>query len=195
MPEIYVPAGAEVVVSQIGHLEPRKGQDVLIQAVRMLKSRQQLRPKQVFLLEGQGPMRANLQNLIEKYELSSNIKLIGQVQCVFHLLSQSDILAHPSVAYEDLPNVISEAMSLGKPAVGSTIGGIPEQISNGETGILVRARDVTELADGLWQLISDQYLRSRLGANDLLKFKANFSEIHALDAYKRLYVAKEGTTR
>jgi glycosyltransferase involved in cell wall biosynthesis len=119
--------------------------------------------------------------------LSEQVKIVGRSECVYHLLKRTDILIHPSTENEDLPNVISEAMSLGIPVIGSKAGGIVEQIDHDRTGLLVEPGSEVELAEAIYKLMSNLGLRSKLGGQGLSKFKQNFSEAKALAAYKALY--------
>jgi glycosyltransferase involved in cell wall biosynthesis len=69
----------------------------------------------------------------------------------------------PSIWPDPSPGVVREAFSKGKTVVGTSLGGTPEMIIEGETGILVPAGDVTALADGMQRLIIDTQLREKLG--------------------------------
>ena len=80
-------------------------------------------------------------------------------------LAVADIVVVPSVRYEGyvdgLPNVALEAMAAGKPLVATRVGGLPELVRPGETGLLVDEKDADELADAIVTLASD--LRARMG--------------------------------
>jgi glycogen(starch) synthase len=83
------------------------------------------------------------------------------------VLASLDVLALPS-AYEEMGSVLTEAMASGLPVVASDVGGIPEIVRDGETGLLVPPGDVDALARALDRLVADPALRSRLaeGARD-----------------------------
>lgn len=176
-----------VMACQIGHLEKRKGHRVLIEALSLLREQGQLPPNWLFILEGVGPTWEDLTRHISHAGLAPQVLLIGRANCVLHLLRQSQLLIHPSVSNEDLPNVISEAMSLGIPVIGTDVGGIPEQITNDETGLVVDPGDSKALAEAIDKLMTSQALRSKLGKEGFEKFQAKFSEKPAIQAYMRLY--------
>ena len=176
-----------VIATQIGHLESRKAHAKLIDAVARLKESGHISRVWRFILEGEGPLKAELETQVMSRGLSEQIKIVGRSECVYHLLKRTDILIHPSTENEDLPNVISEAMSLGIPVIGSKVGGIVEQIDHDCTGLLVEPGSEVELAEAIYKLMSNLGLRSKLGGQGLSKFKQNFSEAKALAAYKALY--------
>jgi len=180
-----------VVATQIGHLEPRKGHLTLLNALYRLKIGGNLPSNWKFLLEGEGPSRQQINAKLEEYGLSSSVALLGRVNCVLHLLSVSDILIHPSASNEDLPNVISEAMSLGIPAVGSNVGGIGEQIADQVTGLVVDAGDPVLLSQAIFELMSNRSLRDSMGAMAKKRFETFFSEAMALQAYQDAYFGRE----
>jgi len=98
-----------------------------------------------------------------------------------------DVLVVPSIDYEDFPNVILEAMALGKPVIASRLAGIPEQAVDGETGILVAPKDVRHLAASILKLICDEQLRMRMGEAGLLRFQKQFTASIAVDNYLSFY--------
>ncbi|MDQ6670697.1 MAG: glycosyltransferase family 4 protein [Chloroflexota bacterium] len=77
--------------------------------------------------------------------------------------SRSLFAVAPSVGPEGLPSVVLEAMAAGRPVIASRIGGLPELVVDGETGLLVPPGDVAELASALQRLLADSELRTRLG--------------------------------
>jgi glycosyltransferase involved in cell wall biosynthesis len=171
----------------VGHLEPRKGHEVLIKAISTLQVEKKLAENWVFLIEGLGRQEKHLRSLVEKMGLTSRVRLIGHSPCVFHLIQRCDIFVHPSISNEDLPNVISEAMSLGKPIIGSRLAGIPEQIDEGANGFLVAPGEAPDLATKLEILIRDSKLRETFGRTSAVKYEREFLPEVALESYRRLY--------
>ena len=90
-----------------------------------------------------------------------------------------------SSASEGLPVSVLEAMAAGLPVVASRVGGVPEQVSDGETGLLVEPGDSNELAAALNRLTADASLRRRLGAAGRARAEHAFD----LDAFRRAHVA------
>lgn len=179
----------ELIGLQIGHLEPRKGQEVLIEAIRHLQHQSMLLPNWVFVIEGEGQSREALSKKIEDYGLQEQIRMIGRAKCVVHLFLESDVYLHPSVFNDDLPNVVSEAMSFGLPIIASEIAGLPEQVSQGVSGILVPPADHKKLAEGIYSLMSSEELRSAMGEQSAKRYEKYFSKSVAVKAFADLYFA------
>jgi glycosyltransferase involved in cell wall biosynthesis len=78
-------------------------------------------------------------------------------------MRRSDILCLPSFT-EGSPNVIKEAMACGLPVVASRVGGVPDLVREGETGLLFEAGDASQLRSCLAKLVADGYLRQKMGA-------------------------------
>jgi glycosyltransferase involved in cell wall biosynthesis len=70
--------------------------------------------------------------------------------------------------------VIAQAMAAGKPVVATRVGGVPEMVSDGETGILYKVGDVLELADALVRLFQDESVRFEMGCEGKEKAEANY---------------------
>ena len=102
-------------------------------------------------------------------------------------MSALDVLILPSVQDEDFPNVISEAMALGKPVIASRLAGTPEQVLDGDTGLLVDPYDVQQLAGAILQLASNPNLRESMGLAALQRFGNHFTSQIALSNYAKLY--------
>lgn len=74
----------------------------------------------------------------------------------------ADVYVH-AAKVDTFPNTVLEALACGTPVVATAVGGIPEQITDGETGILVPQSDVTAMATAIWRLIADVSLRQKMG--------------------------------
>jgi glycosyltransferase involved in cell wall biosynthesis len=105
---------------------------------------------------------------------SENIIFAGQRSDVYDIISACDVTAVPSLS-EAFGRVIIEAMACGKPVVGSNVGGIPEIIEDGRTGILVQPKDEKALADALGSLISDRDLARSMGNSGKLRAERSFN--------------------
>jgi glycosyltransferase involved in cell wall biosynthesis len=95
----------------------------------------------------------------------------------FRYLAAADIVVHPSVGPDSFPNAVREAMILGKPVIGSRVGGIPEMIRDGETGLLVPPGDGPALARALMTLLERVDLREHLG-REAARFGRQAYDIH-----------------
>ena len=147
------------IILFIGLLAPVKGLDILLQAVPLLQEE-----KPLFLLVGDGPLRAELQRQVEAENMQGQVLFIGARPTaeIPLWLNAADILVLPSYS-EGRPNVVLEAQACGVPVVATRVGGTPELIRDGESGLLVDSGDAAALARAIRRLIGDKDLHRRLG--------------------------------
>lgn len=130
------------VLVAAGRLAPWKGFSDLIEAVTLLKGHRQLR----LLLLGDGPLRAELQNLIESRGLVDNVELLGYVENPLKYFVQADVFVLSSLV-EGMPNVLVEAMMCGcTPVSNDCPTGPRELLQDGKYGYLVPMRDPQAMA-------------------------------------------------
>jgi len=153
------------VIGVVGRLAREKGIDLFLRAASLLRSRH---PNWRFLVAGGGPLRRELEDMAATLELNGSIVFTGEIQDPESVISALDILVVPSVS-EGLSLVALEAMSLGKPVAASRVGGIPEVVGHGSTGLLFCPGNPEEMAKALEALGSDAGLRCRLGEAGRLK--------------------------
>jgi glycosyltransferase involved in cell wall biosynthesis len=152
----------------LGWILPTKGVEELLQAWA------QLCPIGWELL-CLGPGEAEyIQSLINRYN-PSNCKFLGELahDDAMQLLAKSDLFVLPSHT-EGFPNVVLEAMALGKPIVATTVGAIPEILSD-DCGILIKPKDVNELTEALSKMMRDETLRHGFGEKANKKVRQEYS--------------------
>ena len=154
-----LPADA-FVVAGVGRLVPIKGFDLLVEALPALAARV---PSAHALLIGDGEERAALEARAAALGVGARLRITGAVTDVGGVLAAADVLAAPS-RNEGMGRVLVEAMAIGLPVVGTTVGGIPDVIVDGECGRLVAPDDAAALAGALADLGGDAALRAKLGA-------------------------------
>jgi glycosyltransferase involved in cell wall biosynthesis len=180
-----VGAGAPVL-AVIGLLEKRKGHLVLLEALaRLLTTPRGETP--VLLVAGDGPEGPRLRLLADRLGISQSVRMLGHQRNVWNILQVADLLVLPSIADEDFPVVILEAMAAGKPVVASRVAGVPEQIVDGETGVIVPAGDVQTLAEALGRVLADGEKMAKMGRAGGKRFRELFSPSVVTDHYFELY--------
>jgi glycosyltransferase involved in cell wall biosynthesis len=165
MPERHTNVSEEpgnLTVFCVARLSPEKGIDILLENARKL-------PKVQFIIAGDGPERENLEK-----NSSQNVTFLGFVKDIPNLLAQADILCVPSRS-EGLGLAALEAMAAGVPVVASRVGGLPEVIRDGETGLLVPPEDSEALHLALKTLLDDPERRKSMGAAGRKRAEALFS--------------------
>ena len=135
------------------------------------------------LIVGDGPERPSLEEEIERLGLGELVRLAGERRDVPELLAGADVFVLSSSS-EGMPMSVLEAMAAGLPVVASRVGGVPELVVDGETGLLVAPGDVEELAAALERLIADTELRQRLGAAGRARARQEFDP----DSFRRAHV-------
>jgi glycosyltransferase involved in cell wall biosynthesis len=172
--KLGLPAGA-FVVAGVGRLVPIKGFDVLVDALPALAARV---PSAQALLIGDGEERAALEARAAALGVGARLSITGAVTDVGGVLAAADVLAAPS-RNEGMGRVLVEAMAIGLPVVGTTVGGIPDVIINGECGYLVAPDDAHALAEALAELGVDAALRAKLGAAAMPRAEAFSTDVAA----------------
>lgn len=171
-PEIFVPGQRQrndgvLRLICVASFEEVKGHTYLIAAIEQLVARGMA--LQCDLI-GDGPQRQRIAVQIEETDLQSRVLIHGPKPRheVVRMLRTADIKVLPSVPTvsgkrEGIPVVLMEAMAMALPVISSRLSGIPELVTDGETGILVAPRDVTALAGAIERLAHDPALRRRMG--------------------------------
>jgi colanic acid/amylovoran biosynthesis glycosyltransferase len=149
----YHSIGTPINVISVGRLAPNKGIDFCIEAVsRLLQDGHKIR----YRIIGDGPSRTILEQQVERLGIGDSVQFDGPMDSagVIEALQSADILVAPSITgpdgqQEGLPNAPKEAMAVGVLVIASAIGGIPELVRDGETGVLVEERDSVAIADAI----------------------------------------------
>jgi glycosyltransferase involved in cell wall biosynthesis len=146
----------------VGRLEAVKGVDVLLRA--FARSRR-IHPDAELVIIGDGERRGVLEQLADDLGTSDAVRFCGWTgeEEVRSALADSTALVIPSVWPENLPTVALEAIGTGRAIVASRVGGMPELIEEGRTGLLTKPYDVGELAYALDTLLGDPDLARRMG--------------------------------
>ena len=176
------------VLGMVGHLIERKGHFVALQAVsKFIESAQPKVGEFKLIIEGSGPLAGEITRAIQNLNLSDFVFMENECEDIFALIARFDALLLTSIANEDLPNVISEAMALGKPVIASRLAGIPEQIDDGETGFLCTVSDTIAFAKAIEMLFSDQDLCLKFGNAAKQRYLENFKPETAVLKYLSEY--------
>jgi glycosyltransferase involved in cell wall biosynthesis len=168
----------------LGQLVPRKGIDVLVRAVAQMRRRAQL-----LLVGGDWSAPgypAQLRELITSTGIAHRVVCESHRQDVGALLDDADVLVLPSRS-EARPRTVIEAMLEGLPVVASAVGGVPELVVHGETGLLFESGDVTALAAALDDLIASPATRAAMGAAGRARAAEICDPDRTARAYLRLY--------
>lgn len=148
-----------VVSLTVANLRKEKDYPNLLKAARIALAEN---PRLVMLAVGQGPLLDEITELSMELGFGDRFRILGYRRDVPELLAASDIFTLSS-AHEGLPVSIMEAMDAGLPVVATTVGGVPEAVADGVSGILVPPHDPESLASALVAMATDPELRARMG--------------------------------
>jgi len=150
----------DFVVAGMGRLVKGKGYEVLLKGIAELAPPE----RATLLLAGDGNERQKLEDLAAGLGIAQQVKFLGFQSDVRPILWAADIFVHvPTTFPEGTPNAILEAMAVGLPVIATPVGGIPEVVRDGETGLLVPPNDHKALAEAILKLRQDEALRTKLG--------------------------------
>ncbi len=161
--------GKEFIILTVGRLVEKKGHDVLIRAVSILRDKRL--PVRLQIV-GKGMMRSELDQLIRKLKLQNTVDMLGPLTQseTLERLQEADIFALACIVAADgnrdgLPVSIVEALSCGVPVITTDVTGNREVIDNNFNGLLIARSDPVEFAKAIEKLVNDKTLRSRLAAS------------------------------
>jgi glycosyltransferase involved in cell wall biosynthesis len=180
--EIEVSTRDEGYVLYLGRLSREKGVETLLRAHEAAGTWD-------LVVAGTGPLERGLQM---RYR---NAQFVGQLsgQALKATIGGASAIVVPSEWYENCPMSVLEAMAYGKPVVASRIGGIPELVVDGETGVLFEPGDAGELQRHVSRLMGDASLRPRMGAAGRIRAERQFSiekhNANLIDTYRSLVSA------
>lgn len=176
-------AGDQLVIGTVGRLAEVKRQDVLLQgfAKHLIAA-----PSSILMLVGDGPERAALESLSRELGIDSRVVFAGVQSRPEDFLAAFDVFALTSRS-EGTPLSILEAWAAGKPVIASAVGGIPELVLDGHTGLLFPSANPETLSEKLTVLARDEELRNRLGESGRARAVAEFDIKVMADCYDRHY--------
>jgi len=177
-----------IIFGIVALLVPRKGHQVLLKAILELVTNKKLQGDEFkIVIEGHGPLQNVLDDHIDSNNLAPWITLVGDEANIVDFMAALDVLILPSVRDEDFPNVILEAMALGKPVIASRLAGTPEQVIDGTTGLLVEPGNIAQLTEAFFKLLDNADLRNSMGRAALNRYNNHFDSQIALNKYNDLY--------
>ncbi len=182
-----MPAGlaAEVAAQpprflMVARFSEQKDQNILLRAFAHIE-------EEAFVdLVGTGPLMGRTQELCRALKLENRVQFLGDRHDVAQLLQRAAGFVL-STHYEGLPISILEAMRAGLPVIATDVGGISEEVEQGQTGILVPRGDTKSLADALRALIRDPARRVQMGEAGKRKFEREFGVQKMLDGVEAVY--------
>lgn len=169
--EYNIPISDEGYALYIGRLSKEKGILNLVQAFEKINQGR-------LYIAGEGQEKENILKFIEEKKLQDKIKLLGFLnkEQVKEKIAHSRFIVVPSIWYENCPYSIMETLAIGKPVIGSRIGGIPELIKENENGLLYKFDDIDDLSKKMKKLFEDKELAKKMGQTAKLNAQNEFDK-------------------
>jgi len=169
-----------------GWLTKYKGFFVLLQAMKKVTERED---NVELVIAGDGPERKNLERLSKKLSLEKFVYFIGKVphEEIAKFYLGSDIVVFPSIHPEAFGRVALEAITFGRPVIASEVGGIPEIVRDGETGVLVPPNDCRQLAEAITFLVKNRRLRESMGEKGKTVARKKFDTEKVVRQHLKVY--------
>lgn len=171
------------ILLAIGRLHEDKGHILLLEAIRNIKK---LYPMVKLLIVGDGELKEKLKRTLLELGLANNVILCGSQNKVeaYYDICEFTILSSLS---EGLPGTVIESMMLGKPVIGTQVGGVPEIIKNKTNGLLVSSKSSEELAKSIIYLLENPQLAARMGkvSKEIIMHKFTLEKM--LNSYDKYY--------
>ena len=170
-------------VGFVGRLERVKGCEAFVRAAALLAADH---PDVRFVIAGTGSRARALRALAAELGMAGRVEFVGYVESVGPLLAALDVLVVPSLS-EASGLAAMEALALGVPVVASRVGGLPEVVADGGTGLLVPPGDVAAIAGAVTRLLDDPAMARSLAAAGARRVEERFALDQMVEGYLRLY--------
>ena len=177
-------ATEDLIYVCVASLSPPKGHALLLQA---FASGPALEENAHLVLAGDGPLRESLTQLARELKIGGKVHFLGRSTDVPTILGSADVFVLAS-RYKGNPLCVMEAMAAGKPVVATAVGGIPELVQDGESGILCYSQDSNEFSRAMYRLGKDADLRREMGRAARSRALDMFDDRTMADRYKELYL-------
>jgi glycosyltransferase involved in cell wall biosynthesis len=179
------PSGHGSVVLCTGHLRPERDHETLLRAFRLVL--RNFRDAKLWLAgTAELPRVEQLKRMADDLGISQETRFLGFRTDIPNLLASASVVVH-TAKWDALPRSVIEAAAAGRPVVAADVGGIPDIVRHGETGLLCEPGHHRAFADAIVRLLGDSDLASRMGREGRKWAKRHFSSEAMTRAYIHLY--------
>jgi glycosyltransferase involved in cell wall biosynthesis len=187
--EMNIPENVPVI-GCIGLIHPAKGQDILIRAAalvfREFPKLKVLIAGGVFTNEDKRFLK-ELEHLVERLKLKGHVIFTGFREDIMDVISAMDVVVHPARYPEPFPRVLLEAGALGKPVAAADVGGVPELIDSGISGVLFAPEDRIAMAGAVDSLLKNKERSRHMGEELRNEIASRFTVAQHTDSIQRIY--------
>jgi len=182
----------DFLIGSMGRLVPVKGLESFLLAARIIRHHN---PTCKFIIAGDGPLKDDLREMAREYGIEESVRFLGHRGDSYDVLHALDIFVLSSLS-EGIPMVLLEALALSRPVVATRVGGVPEVIEHGLSGLLVAPGNHEALAQACISLMDDYRIAEALGAAGHKRVEEAFSAKsmadQVADMYRELVARRRG---
>jgi glycosyltransferase involved in cell wall biosynthesis len=171
------------LIGIVGRLAPIKAHEVFLEAARLVGK---ALPSACFLVIGDGERHTELVAMVERLGLTESVRFLGWRRDLDRIYADLDVVALCS-RNEGSPVVLIEALAAARPVVATAVGGVPEVVVHGETGLTVPPSDPGKLAEGMLTLLRDRSLAEQLGQAGRRHVYPRYDSSRLADDMRNLY--------
>jgi N-acetyl-alpha-D-glucosaminyl L-malate synthase BshA len=182
VPPIRREIGTTRVLTHVSNFRPIKRVTDVIRIFAAVRTHMPVRLE----LVGDGPERSRVEALVHELNLQDIVRFRGELDDLVEVYGTSDVFLLPSES-ESFGLAALEAMACGVPVVASDVGGLPEVVTEGETGFLAAVGDVAAMAEKVEQLLSDERLHRTMSRLARERVESTFRLDPAVDRYEAVY--------
>ncbi|MGH7770923.1 MAG: glycosyltransferase family 4 protein [Candidatus Binatia bacterium] len=175
-----------VILGTVGRLVPIKGLTYLLDAIQRVARSTKI--DFCHLIVGDGPLRRDLESRASSLGLEKRVRFLGWRFDLEKIYADLDVAVLSSLN-EGTPVSLIEAMAAGRAVVATRVGGVPDVVENGATGLLVPSKDPKALADALRIILEDANLRSQLGVKASSSVYPKYTVSRLIEDTKNLYLS------
>jgi glycosyltransferase involved in cell wall biosynthesis len=175
---------SEIIIGNIASLSDKKDQSTLLKAFQLVTKQI---PNIKLLIAGEGCLRNELINLSKDLGLENKVSFLGNRRDIPELLQTFDLFVLSSIM-EGFPIVLLEAMAAGLPIIATDVDGNSESVIHGETGLIVKPRDINEMANAIIQLLTNKEKAQQMGEAGKKRVKEKFTFEKMMQEYERIYL-------
>jgi glycosyltransferase involved in cell wall biosynthesis len=181
----------DVLFVCVARLRPQKNPALLL---RSFAQGPALDPRAHLLFVGYGELRRDLERQVDALGLREKVHLLGMRSDIPEILNAADVFVLSS-DWEGNPLSVMEAMAAGTPVISTAVGGVPELVEDGESGVLVPPRDAQALASAMQFMLENLDVRTSMGRAAARRAVEHFDVKVMTEAYEELYRATLAKSR
>jgi len=179
------------IIMAVGRMSAEKGHVHLLRAARQVLA---LAPRAHIVIVGDGPLRHDLEAEAHRLGVAEHVSFLGFRVGAAGLMAQSNVLVNPSLG-EALGNALLEGMALGKPVIGTSAGGMPEVIVDGECGLIVPPGNPEALAAAILRLLADPDAAQDMGRRARQRVLETFTVERMAEGLATVFLACRSSAR